>query len=362
MPTSKKRRPGSARRAADAAENPFVALLTSVEREVSARLERVLRGRIAASRGYGPELLSMLEALADLSGRGGKRLRPALLIAGARAASGRYDAELALTAGVALELVQAYFLIHDDWMDGDATRRGGPSVHVMLGKRFADSRKGDASAILAGDYAAALAFQTLSEAKLPAARAAQVFASFSRMQLDAVTGQHLDLFASAGDPELAYTLKTGSYTVLGPLELGARLAGAKPAVLKALTRFARPLGVAFQLRDDLLGAFGEPDRTGKPLGSDLRSGKRTVLLLEALARSKPAGRARIERVLGKRRARDTDVRRALEAIEASGARARVEARIEELSAEARSALDRSLTAEGAALLDGAVRVLTERRH
>jgi geranylgeranyl diphosphate synthase type I len=329
---------------------------------VSERLERVLRERTAELRGYGDELLVMVDAVSDLCSRGGKRLRPALLVAGARAANGRYDRELALTAGVALELVQAYFLIHDDWMDGDPTRRGGPSVHAMLRQRFGDSKKGDASAILAGDYAAALALRTLTEAKLPKNAASSLLACFSRMQLEAVIGQHLDLFASSDDPETAYALKTGSYTVLGPLELGARLAGAKPATLEALGAFARPLGVAFQLRDDLLGAFGEPERTGKPLGSDLRSGKRTPLLIAALARSKPAERARLERVVGNPRAKANEVRRALDAIEASGARALVEARIEELSNQARSALRRGLTREGVALLNGAVDALTERLH
>jgi geranylgeranyl diphosphate synthase type I len=363
MRTSAKRRSGRGSSATTAADNPFLALLASVQRQVSERLEKLLKERVDAARPYGPELVSMVEALSDLCSRGGKRLRPALLVAGARAASKRYDAKLALTAGVALELVQAYFLIHDDWMDGDATRRGGPSVHALLAKRFGDSKKGDASAILAGDYAAALAARTLSDAALSCAAASQILASFSRMQLDAVVGQHLDLFASAGDPETAYALKTGSYTVLGPLELGARLAGAKPPALRALAGYARPLGIAFQLRDDLLGAYGEPERTGKPLGNDLRCGKRTLLLIEALSRTRGAERARIERVVGDPKAADRDVRRALELIESSGARARVEARIEELSAQARSALARGrLTADGVALLNGAVDALTERRH
>jgi geranylgeranyl diphosphate synthase type I len=183
--------------------NPFLGLLSGVQRQVSERLQRLLCERSAAARDYGVELVAMVEAVSDLCNRGGKRLRPALLVAGARAANGRYDAELALTAGVALELLQSYFLIHDDWMDGDPTRRGGPSVHALLGTRFGDSRKGDASAILAGDYAAALALGTLAEAKLPKSAAASLFSCFSRMQIEAVIGQHLDLFASSQDPEKA---------------------------------------------------------------------------------------------------------------------------------------------------------------
>jgi geranylgeranyl diphosphate synthase type I len=157
-----------------------------------------------------------------------------------------------------------------------------------------------------------------------------------------------------------YALKTGSYTVHGPLELGAELAGAKPEAKKALAKLARPLGIAFQLKDDLLGAFGEPLRTGKPLGSDLRAGKRTLLLVEALSRLSRADRARVSAVVGNQKASEKELRRALDAIEASGARARVEERIDELKREARAALGRGLTADGVVLLSGAVDALTAR--
>lgn len=333
----------------------------AVKRDVDAQLERVLTERRKATAALGPELAAMLKALSDLCRRGGKRLRPGLLVAGCRAVTPRYDPELALNAGVALELVQAYFLIHDDWMDGDRTRRGGPSVHAALEERFGEVRRAEASAILAGDYAAALGLEVLTRSALPKQRASAVLASFARLQLDAVVGQHLDLFAGdARDPELVYALKTASYTVHGPLELGALLAGAKPEALKALARFARPAGVAFQLRDDLLGAFGDPARTGKPLGNDLRAGKRTSLLLEALARTKGRERTAIERVVGNPRASELDLRRALALIDASGARARVEERIVELASEARRALGKGLTRDGIELLSAATAVLTER--
>jgi len=359
---ARRRREPQSRRPRKSLANPFSGVLGAVKRDVDRRLEAVLASRIEAARGFGPELSTMLEALASLSRRGGKRLRPALVVAGCRAVTPRYDAELALSAGVALELIQSYFLIHDDWMDGDLVRRGGPSVHAALNQRFDDAHKAEASAILAGDYAAALGLDVLAQASLPKAVSAKIFASFARLQLDAVLGQHLDLFATAPDPEAAYALKTGSYTVHGPLEIGAQLAGGKPATLKALAKFARPLGIAFQLRDDLLGAFGDPQKTGKPLGNDLREGKRTLLLLETLSRSKPRERASIERVLGNPRARELDLRRALAVVESSGARARVEERIHELAHEARRALAKGVSADGVELLTGAVEILTERPY
>jgi geranylgeranyl diphosphate synthase, type I len=216
------------------------------------------------------------------------------------------------------------------------------------------------AAVLAGDYAAALALETLAGISLPKASLEAAIARFSRMQHDAVLGQQLDSFATDGDPETVYALKTGSYTVAGPLALGATIAGAKSETLRALERFALPIGIAFQLRDDLLGAFGEPSETGKPLGSDLRAGKRTRLLLEARRLLKARERSALERVVGNDKARELDVRRALSSIESSGARAKVEAQILELAATARAALSRGVSADGVALLSGAIDALTER--
>jgi len=341
--------------------NAFAALLSTVQDETEARLSACLDSRLERAEKIAPEVGTMVSALSELCLRGGKRLRPALLVAGYRAASARADLDIALDAGVALELLQAYFLIHDDWMDGDIVRRGGPSVHALLGERFQNQRLGDASAILAGDYAVALATELLAELDVRSGVQARVFACFARMQLAAVAGQQIDLVAEAGDIELAYALKTGSYTVQGPLELGALLASGSTVTLRALERFARPLGIAFQLRDDLLGAFGDPSKTGKPLGNDLRAGKRTLLLAAALERARPADRVLLGRVVGNRKARDKDLRAALEILEKSGARAAVEARIAQLSRRALKAIGRDVTVEGRELLTGAVELLAQRR-
>jgi geranylgeranyl diphosphate synthase type I len=244
-------------------------------------------------------------------------------------------------AGVALELLQTYLLIHDDWMDGDEVRRGGPSVHAMLRDRFASRRDGDAAAVLAGDLAAAFAQEALLAAPAPAARLAQAARVFARMQADVVRGQVIDLRASAADAEAVeamHDLKTGSYTVRGPVVLGAVLAGAASDRVEALERFATPLGVAFQLRDDVLGTFGDPRATGKPAGSDLRQGKRTALVVEA-ERDAEARRL-LPRVLGVVDASDDEVDAVVRRMEASGAKARIEGRIAALMAESRAALER----------------------
>jgi geranylgeranyl diphosphate synthase type I len=217
------------------------------------------------------------------------------------------------------------------------------------------------SAILAGDYAAALATEALSRVEMPASRVARVVTCFAQMQSDAVLGQQLDVLAKPKDVERAYELKTGSYTVRGPLRLGALLAGASPRLLTALDRFALPVGVAYQLRDDILSAFGDPKQTGKPFGSDLKSGKRTVLLLEALKRARGRDHRILSGVVGNAKASDAQVAGAVEVLSRSGARAAVEARIDELAQSALIALSAGrLTPEGSALLEGAARALTHR--
>lgn len=342
-------------------QNPFAALLGAVQSEVDQRLRGFLETRLDVARRHGPEVVEMVSAVRDLCLRGGKRLRPALLVAGYRAASEGAELEPALDAGVALELLQAYLLIHDDWMDGDLVRRGGPAVHAHLAKRFRSQHKGHASGILAGDYASAVALEALSQVEMKPSSATSAFACFAEMQLDAIAGQQLDLIGGDYDVELAYQLKTGSYTVRGPLRLGAILASAKPATLRALDRFALPIGVAFQLRDDLLSAFGEPKRTGKPLGNDLRAGKRTALLAAGLKLARGKELQALKRVVGKTDASEAQLRAALGVLETSGARATIEARVNELSELGLSELTRGVSRQGALLLAGATEALTARR-
>lgn len=343
------------------APNAFVALLPAVQRDVDARLRSYFEAELGSARRHGGEVGELVAVIRDVCLRGGKRLRPALAVAGFRAVDEGQSFTPALEAGLVLELLHTYFLIHDDWMDGDAMRRGGPSAHVLLARRFRSQRIGDASAILAGDYAIALATSALTRLKVPAKNCMAVSECFAEMQLAAVAGQQLDLTGGDGDVELTYALKTGSYTVAGPLRLGALLAGGRRRTLEALSAYARPLGVAFQLRDDLLSAFGDPAQTGKPLGNDLKSGKRTALIAHALRRARGKDRTLIRAVLGNPRASERALRQAVEAIERSGAREIVERRIDELVQASLGELDGAVSKQGRALLEGAARALTARR-
>ncbi len=269
--------------------------------------------------------------------------------------------EPALAVGVALELLQTYLLIQDDWMDGDLMRRGGPSVHAALGAVLGDAHLGASSAMLASDLSWNLAFEVVSTIALPAPRVLATVRALVALHQDVIVGQQIDMMGRAEDVEAMHALKTGSYTVRGPLTLGATLAGAPAATLAALDAYAAPVGVAFQLRDDLLGTFGGPEDTGKPVGNDLRAGKRTAVLAEALdgtARLSAAGRAALDRAFGRADASEADVVAAAAALEACGARAAVTARLTRLCHEAVARAEAlPLAAPAPRLLAGAASIL-----
>ena len=224
---------------------------------------------------------------------GGKRLRPLFCYWGWRAAGGQ-DGTPIVVAAAALELFHAFALIHDDIMDGSDRRRGEPSVHRLFADLHARSAwRGDPAsygrntALLCGDLCAAWADQMFHECGLHPEQVHRGYGVFAVMRTEVIAGQYLDLVSGVGDGSVASALtvvrmKAARYTVTRPLQIGAALAGAGPEALEALAAFGDPLGDAFQLRDDVLGVFGDPAVTGKSILDDLREGKPTVMM--ALAR------------------------------------------------------------------------------
>ncbi|HVU01960.1 MAG TPA: polyprenyl synthetase family protein [Polyangiaceae bacterium] len=342
--------------------NPFAALLETVRKEVDSRLAGLFDAKIDAAASRGPEVVDMVEAVRDLCLRGGKRLRAALVVAGYRAASGSADLEAALDAAVAIELLHAYFLIHDDWMDDDAVRRGGPTVHTVLAERYGSKRLGNSCAILAGDYSLALATEALARVDVPPERLPRAFAAFAEMQSDAIAGQQRDVLARSPDAEMTYLLKTGSYTVAGPLRMGAILAGGSESLATAFDRFAIPAGIAFQIRDDLLSAFGDESVTGKPFANDIKMGKRTLVVEHAFRLAKGRELAALRKAFGNARASRKDLEAAVRVLQRSGAEKAAEDRTLELARKAEEAiLDMKVAKTGRALLSGALDALLERR-
>ncbi|GAA2146003.1 polyprenyl synthetase family protein [Actinomadura napierensis] len=277
-----------------------------VDEALLAFVDRQRPGLLAISDDLGP-LLSALDALLA----GGKRLRPAFCYWGWRAADGGTDDPAIVHAAASLELLQASALIHDDVMDSSDTRRGQPSVHRRFealhhaqGWPGAAVPFGAGTAILLGDLCLAWSSEMFETCGLDEERRRRGRAVYDLMRTEVMCGQYLDMLEGTRGGATAETalrvveFKSAKYTIERPLHLGAALAGADPRVTAALTGYGLPLGIAFQLRDDVLGVFGDPAETGKPAGDDLREGKRTVLVALTLERATAAQAAALERRLG----------------------------------------------------------------
>ncbi|HWH30018.1 MAG TPA: polyprenyl synthetase family protein [Mycobacteriales bacterium] len=319
--------------------------------EFVARQQHVLDG---VSEELGP-LTDGLTALLS----GGKRLRPAFCYWGFRGAGGT-DSDAVVVAAASLELFQACAIVHDDVMDGSDTRRGQPAVH----RRFAalhrsegwlgDSEAfGTGAAVLLGDLCLAWSDAMLSTCGLPPADLRRGHRVYDDMRTELMGGQYLDLLEQArggGSVERALRVaryKSAKYTVERPLHLGAALAGDDPAVVEGYSAYGLPLGEAFQLRDDVLGVFGDPVETGKPAGDDLREGKRTALVAMALETASPGQEAAVRRHLGDPHLSDDGVSTLREVITDTGALDRVEALVASLLDDALRALEAAPVTEEA---------------
>ncbi|TDB86746.1 polyprenyl synthetase family protein [Micromonospora fluostatini] len=300
--------------------------------------------------GVDAALAPVAEAIESFVLGGGKRLRPAFAYWGYRGAGGT-DSDQLVTALAALEFVQASALIHDDLIDRSDTRRGEPSVHRRFAARHRSSGWGgdpdgfgDAAAVLLGDLCLVWSDEVLHSAGLPPQTVARARPVFDEMRTEVTVGQYLDVLTQAtGDTSLERAgkvarYKSAKYTVERPLLLGAALADAPPDVRTAYSAYGLPLGEAFQLRDDVLGVFGDPAQTGKPAGDDLREGKRTYLVAAAVETLDDPGREVLLGALGDPELDEAGVIRLRELIVASGALTRTEQRIVTLTDAALAAL------------------------
>lgn len=363
---------------------------------VHTRLERFLDEKATHLGSIADDLDVFTDASRDLLS-GGKRFRALFCYWGWHAVAGTVDpddltAELdahpdiscVVDAAAALELFHAAALVHDDIMDNSDTRRGMPSAH----KRFQSEHDrrdwvgspqtyGSSSALLLGDLLLGWSDELL-DAGLgrltdpSAARAAR--AEFQTMRTEVTVGQYLDIleevaWRDAAEDQLlprahrVVTYKSAKYSIEAPLALGGLMAGGSLDQVAALRAFGLPLGVAFQLRDDLLGVFGDPEVTGKPAGDDLREGKRTVLI--ALARaSLPSGAVRlIDELLGDPSLSEQQIKTLQATIADSGAVETVEQIIDRSVVEAIAALDAaSISRSARAELVGLSDLVTRRAH
>jgi geranylgeranyl diphosphate synthase, type I len=294
-------------------------------------LDRFLAERRTEARAIDGRLGRLLDELESALDAGGKRLRPLLAAWGYRA-GGREVDEPMVSAAASLELLHTFALIQDDVMDQSETRRGRPAAHVSLAcaADLGHERFGASAAILLGDLALIWADQLLAGSGFPPDRLARGLGIYNALRTEVTLGQYLDVLAAHSrrvTEEEALTVnryKTASYTVQRPIQLGLALAGAPEALVEAVSGYAIPAGIAFQLRDDVLGAFGDPEVTGKPSGQDLRERKPTWLWARTVHLCPDAAEV-------------TDVPRLRDLIEESGALAEAETKIRTLVEEAMAA-------------------------
>jgi geranylgeranyl diphosphate synthase type I len=356
---------GTQHRDATAGLDPLGAVdLDRLRAAVTAALEQFLDGKRATLGAMSPVLVGVADELCALA-RGGKRLRPAFAYWGWRGATAgapvaAEDDAAVLRAVAALEFVHVSALVHDDVMDGAATRRGRPATHIGFAAQHGDDRlAGDAdafgvgAAILVGDLALVWSDELLRCSGISPAALGRARPVWDTMRTEVTAGQYLDLLRAAGGlpgAQGALTVaryKSAGYTVQRPLQLGAALAGADPLVDVAYCEIGLPLGEAFQLRDDVLGVFGDPSVTGKSADDDLREGKQTLLIALAEEEADAAGRRLLAEALGNQDAGADQFDSLRSLIERTGARARVEERITERTARARAAIAEAPIAEDA---------------
>ncbi len=325
--------------------------LDQIPQVVHARLTRFLDARADEVASIGGPVSDAVDYLRNFVLNGGKRIRPLYVWAGFVAAHDRNNSlesiEAVLDAAASLEFIQACALIHDDIIDSSDTRRGFPTVHRAVETFHAENNMegdsghfGEAVAILAGDMALVWAEDMLQDSGLSAEALHRARDAWRGMRTEVIGGQLLDIYLEAQaseSVELANAVnrfKTAAYTIERPLHLGASIGGADDELIDALRSYGHDIGIAFQLRDDLLGVFGDPTITGKPAGDDIREGKRTVLLALALKSAdddNPEAAATIRASVGKV-TDPSEIVRIAELIRATGAEEKVEQKITELTA------------------------------
>ncbi|MFF7802256.1 polyprenyl synthetase family protein [Streptomyces olivaceus] len=308
-----------------------------------------------------PKARPLVEHLRTLMGSGGKRFRPILCVVGWHAAGGSGTPRELLHLAAAIETFHSAAMIHDDIIDRSATRRGHPSAHHALRAQCTAPPGSDTStwfgagaALVLGDLALSWSDQLLYRGRLDIAQLRATHPLLDTLRSEALIGCYIELLATGrhtddlDTPVEINRLKSAKYTIERPLHLGAVLAGADPAVLDTCTAYGIPLGQAFQLRDDILGVFGDTAATGKPALDDLREGKPTLLLAIAQSRAAPDQRERLRRLVGDPLLDDAGAATVREILTATGARQEVEDLIESHRLRAVAALDER-TLPGAAV-------------
>lgn len=347
--------------------------IADFRQRVSSKVSEVFAEQTPLLLSVSDDLQPMITSISGLMA-GGKRLRPAFAYWGWRGAGGE-DSDAAISAATALEFLQACALIHDDVMDGSDTRRGLPATHRFFESLHREGawlgsaeNFGAGAAILAGDLCLSWADELLFTSNFDHESLVRAKRVYDVMRTELMAGQYLDLLeqsrASADVSRIRNVIryKSAKYTIERPLHMGAALAGANESIMQSLSDYGLPLGEAFQLRDDVLGVFGDPQVTGKPAGDDLREGKRTALIGFTAELATATDSSFVLQSLGRPDLTATDVDRICSIITDCGALDRVEALIADGLKSALGALETSaLTDESKYVLSNLAVAATHRK-
>ena len=329
--------------------------LIEIRDAVNQSLARFSQAECEYLRSIGSELNPVAEAMHQFITDSGKRLRPIFSYVGYLGTGATADQSI-IDASASLELVHVCALMHDDVMDGSDTRRGAPAIHrafeaLHKSEKLQGSAEqyGISAAILLGDLALIWSAKALHNSGIAAETLIRAQAMYDEMRIELMAGQYLDIHEGAlATQSVERSLKvarykSGKYTIERPLHFGAALGSTAPAELqKIYSAYGLPLGEAFQLRDDVMGVFGDPQETGKPAGDDIREGKRTVLMAKAfqnLNQTDSTGAATLSKALGNPLLSNDDVERVRSIITESGALNELEQLITDLTDQAVAALN-----------------------
>ncbi|MEN9351495.1 MAG: hypothetical protein RL455_436 [Actinomycetota bacterium] len=324
--------------------------INSMRSEINQALSAFIKDENIYLGKIGPELDPVAVGIEKFLLDSGKRLRPLFAYVGMLGAGGETSPEI-IKAISSLELIHVCALIHDDVMDGSDTRRGAPSIHKAFEQMHSNknlsgsaSQFGESAAILIGDLALIWSAQMLHTSGITNDQLIRSLPVYDEMRVELMAGQYLDVYEQAlGSKSIERSLKvarfkSGKYTIQRPLHFGATLVGAPNELINAYTEYGIPLGEAFQLRDDLLGVFGDPSQTGKPAGDDLREGKRTVLMAVAMDRASKSQLDEMQAKFGDPNMTAEQVSTLQEIIVNTGADSHIESMISRLTESSLSAL------------------------
>lgn len=294
-------------------------------------MTRFLDKKIREAEKISPQLREMIVILQEYISNGGKRIRPCLMYYTYSALGGKNIKE-ALKIGLALEFTHTFLLIHDDIIDRDNLRRGKPAVHFIFkkiaekNKYYADhSHYGVSQAISIGDMCFGFVNEIISQSQINYKIKNKLLKKISDIIFYTTAGQFYDVYASMTNDTITIKdvlsiqeYKTARYTAEGPLHLGAIMAGVEAKIMKNLSDFSIPLGIAYQIQDDIIGVFGSSEETGKPVGADIREGKRTLLIMKSLEQGNEKQKKELNYILGNRKIGADKIERARKIIIDSG--------------------------------------------